>query len=59
LDTYREIAEKLALPGRDEAKFDIRKLVRVRLESRESGKWLIILGNADIVRCFIHNIRNH
>lgn len=53
VDSYRKIGEKLALPGNDDAKLDTRKLVREWLEKKESGKWLMILDNADDRKLFI------
>lgn len=51
-DSYRKIAKKFALPGNDDAKLDTRILVREWLEKKESGKWLLILDNADDRKLF-------
>ncbi|KAF2715541.1 hypothetical protein K504DRAFT_396977 [Pleomassaria siparia CBS 279.74] len=44
---YREVADQIALPGRDGPKADILKLVYAWLSDRRNGQWLMILDNVD------------
>jgi hypothetical protein len=44
---YREIANEVELPGRDDPRTDILRLVSEWLSDEKSGRWLIILDNAD------------
>ncbi|KAL9616022.1 MAG: hypothetical protein Q9160_009060 [Pyrenula sp. 1 TL-2023] len=44
---YRDFADKISLPGREDAKADILQLVYVWLSDRRNGQWLIILDNVD------------
>lgn len=44
---YRDIAVKVELPGRDNAKADILQLVYNWLGDEGNGRWLMILDNAD------------
>ena len=44
---YREIANMLELPGREDVKNDTLQLVYEGLRSEANGRWLIILDNAD------------
>jgi tetratricopeptide (TPR) repeat protein len=49
---YREIATKLAIPGRDDLKVDILRLVWAWLVDEANGRWLMILDNADDANLF-------
>ena len=44
---YRDIADQIPIPGREDPKVDILQLVCAWLSDRRNGKWLIILDNAD------------
>ncbi|KAF7506254.1 hypothetical protein GJ744_012062 [Endocarpon pusillum] len=44
---YRDIADKLLLPGRDDPKADVLQLVYAWLSDRRNGQWLMILDNVD------------
>ena len=44
---YRDIATKVEVPGRDEPKADILRLVYNWLCDERNGRWLIILDNVD------------
>jgi hypothetical protein len=44
---YRDIADKLLVPGRDNAKADVLQLVHAWLSDRRNGQWLMILDNVD------------
>ena len=45
--SYREIANMLKLPGREDAKNNTLQLVYEALRSEANGHWLMILDNAD------------
>jgi tetratricopeptide (TPR) repeat protein len=49
---YREIANKLKLPGRDDPKIEILQLVSRWLRDETNGFWLLILDNADNANIF-------
>ncbi|KAI9764473.1 MAG: hypothetical protein M1840_008399 [Geoglossum simile] len=44
---YRNIADKIPIPGREDPKADILQLVCAWLSDRRNGQWLMILDNAD------------
>jgi tetratricopeptide (TPR) repeat protein len=44
---YRDIADRLALPGREDANVDNMQLVHAWLSDRRNGPWLMILDNVD------------
>ena len=44
---YRDIANKIPIPGREDPKADILQLVCAWLSDRRNGQWLMILDNAD------------
>jgi tetratricopeptide (TPR) repeat protein len=44
---YREIAAQVELPGRDDPKMDILRLVHNWLCDERNGRWLMIVDNAD------------
>jgi hypothetical protein len=44
---YRNIANKLMLPGREDLKADVLQLVHAWLSDRRNGRWLMILDNVD------------
>ncbi|KAA8895944.1 hypothetical protein FN846DRAFT_301079 [Sphaerosporella brunnea] len=44
---YRKLARAVELPGWDDAKKDIRPIVKEWLESPKSGNWILVLDNAD------------
>ncbi|OAL50139.1 kinesin light chain 1 [Pyrenochaeta sp. DS3sAY3a] len=43
----RDIADRLALPGRDDAKVDVLQLVCGWLSDARNGRWLMVLDNVD------------
>ncbi|KAF2735267.1 hypothetical protein EJ04DRAFT_216254 [Polyplosphaeria fusca] len=49
---YRDIAAKVELPGRDDPKTDILRLVCSWLSDERNGRWLMIVDNADDDRVF-------
>lgn len=50
--SYREIADALKLPGRDDPQQNVLQLVEAWLKRAESGTWLMVLDNADDPRIF-------
>jgi len=44
---YREIADQVKLPGRSDLQADVFQLVYNWLRNEKSGKWLLVLDNAD------------
>ena len=46
-NAYREIARKLKIPGYQSSESDILRLVKEWLENKGSGRWLMVLDNAD------------
>jgi hypothetical protein len=44
---YRQIGQQLKIPGFDDDKADVKELVRARLSLERSGKWIMIVDNAD------------
>ena len=44
---YREIADKIELPGRYDSSADVLRLVSRWLSDEKNGQWLMILDNAD------------
>ncbi|OCL03965.1 hypothetical protein AOQ84DRAFT_226702 [Glonium stellatum] len=51
---YRAIADAVKLPGRDKPQADILQLVYTWLCSARSGKWVIVLDDADISSVFFN-----
>ena len=46
-NAYREIARKLKIPGYQSSESDILPIVNDWLENKRSGRWLMVLDNAD------------
>src|SRR5208282_3386793 len=44
---YRQIGQQLKIPGLNDDKADVKELVRARLSLESSGKWIMIVDNAD------------
>ena len=44
---YRQIGQQLKIPELDDDKADFKELVRARLSLESSGKWIMIVDNAD------------
>jgi tetratricopeptide (TPR) repeat protein len=44
---YRDMADKLLLPGREDPQADVLQLVHAWLSDRRNGQWLMILDNVD------------
>jgi tetratricopeptide (TPR) repeat protein len=50
---YRDVAQQLRIPGCDEDKADVKKLVQEHLSQENSRPWLLIFDNADDVDMWI------
>jgi tetratricopeptide (TPR) repeat protein len=44
---YAHIARRLNIPGWDDEKADVRKLVQLHLSNESAGQWLLVFDNAD------------
>lgn len=51
-DAFMTIAETYGLPGYDDPQVDILLVVKKWLEKRESGRWLMVIDNADEIQLF-------
>ncbi|KAF1812000.1 hypothetical protein P152DRAFT_507770 [Eremomyces bilateralis CBS 781.70] len=51
-EAYRDIADRLELPGRENPKADILRLVRNWLCEETNGQWTMVLDNVDDVETF-------
>ena len=47
---FREIGQKLQIPGIDEDKADVKLLVKTSLSQESAGRWLMVIDNADDMR---------
>ena len=54
-NAYRYIGQQLEIPGLEDDKADVKKLVKSRLSQESTGKWLLIMDNADGFEIFYHN----
>lgn len=52
---YRNIGETLKIPGVRDDKADIKRLVKTRLSQESTGKWLMIVDNADDFEIFYYS----
>jgi tetratricopeptide (TPR) repeat protein len=44
---YAHVARRLAIPGWDDEKADIKKLVQLHLSKESTGQWVLVLDNVD------------
>ncbi|OBT57821.1 hypothetical protein VE04_01878 [Pseudogymnoascus sp. 24MN13] len=51
-NAYRNIGQQLRIPGLDDEKADVKKLVKAQLSQESSGKWLMVVDNADDYEMF-------
>jgi hypothetical protein len=51
-NAYHDIAQQLKIPGLENDKADIKRLVKTRLSQESTGKWLMIVDNADDFEMF-------
>ena len=56
-EAYRDLADRLELPGRLDAKADVLRLVKNWLCNETNGQWIIVLDNVDDVEMFIPSSR--
>jgi tetratricopeptide (TPR) repeat protein len=54
-NAFREIGQQLKIPGLEDDKADVKILVKTRLSQESTGKWLMIMDNADDFEIFYHN----
>jgi Cdc6-like AAA superfamily ATPase len=50
---YLHVARELKIPGSDEDKADVMKLVQGYLSKESAGRWLLVFDNADDVNMWI------
>jgi hypothetical protein len=51
---YQDIAQQLRIPGWDEEKADVKKLVQTNLSQVDTRPWLCVFDNADDMSMWIH-----
>ncbi|GAB1315441.1 hypothetical protein MFIFM68171_05651 [Madurella fahalii] len=51
-EAYSSIAQELRVPGYDDPKADVLSLVKTWLQSKENGRWLMVIDNADNAQLF-------
>jgi tetratricopeptide (TPR) repeat protein len=51
-NAYRDIGQQLKIPGLEDDKADVKRLVKTRLSQESTGKWLMIVDNADDFEMF-------
>ena len=51
---YLNIAQQLGIPGWEEDKADIKRLVQGYLSKESAGQWLLVFDNADDIDMWIH-----
>ena len=54
-NTYRDIGHQLKIPGLGDDKADVKRLIKTRLSQERTGKWLMIMDNADDFELFYPN----
>jgi hypothetical protein len=54
-NTYRNIGQQLIIPRLEDDKADVKRLVKTRLSQESTGKWLMIVDNADDFEIFYRN----
>jgi hypothetical protein len=50
---YQHVARQLKIPGSDEEKADVKKLVQEHLSKESVGRWLLVFDNADNINIWI------
>ncbi|KAF4215069.1 hypothetical protein CNMCM8980_008758 [Aspergillus fumigatiaffinis] len=50
---YRDVARQLRIPGWEEEKADVKKLVQGHLSKDDAGQWLVVFDNADDIDMWI------
>ncbi|KAH8588542.1 hypothetical protein B0O99DRAFT_746711 [Bisporella sp. PMI_857] len=54
-NAYRDIGLQLKIPGLEDDKADVKRLVKAKLSQESTGKWLMIVDNADDFEIFCYN----
>jgi hypothetical protein len=54
-NAFREIGQQLEIPGLENDRADVKRLVKTRLSQESTGKWLMIVDNADNFEIFYYN----
>jgi hypothetical protein len=54
-NAFRDIGQQLKIPGLEDDRADVKRLVRTRLSQESTGKWLMIVDNADNFEIFYRN----
>ncbi|KAH9221738.1 hypothetical protein DL95DRAFT_421304 [Leptodontidium sp. 2 PMI_412] len=52
---FRDIGQQLKIHGLEDDKADVKRLVKARLSQESTGKWLMIVDNADNLELFYRN----
>ena len=55
-NAYRVIGCRLGIPGLGDEKADVKGIVKTRLSEESTGKWLMILDNADDFKLFYNKV---
>jgi tetratricopeptide (TPR) repeat protein len=56
---YHDIGRQLEIPGLEDDKADVKRFVKTRLSQESTGKWLMIVDNADDFEMFYHGSDNN
>ena len=54
-NAFCDIGQQLKIPGLEDDKADVKRLVKTRLSQESTGKWLMIVDNADNFEIFYRN----
>jgi hypothetical protein len=54
-NAYRNIGQQLGVPGLEDDKADVKRLVKTRLSKENTGNWLMIVDNADDFETFYND----
>ena len=55
-NAYREVGQKLGVPGIDDQKADVKLLVKTTLSQESHSRWLMIIDNADYMELLFGTI---
>jgi hypothetical protein len=53
--SYLDVARQLGIPGYEDDKADVKRLVQVHLSKESTGRWLLVFDNADDLDMWITN----
>jgi tetratricopeptide (TPR) repeat protein len=51
-NAYRDIGQQLGIPGLEDDKAEVKRLVKTKLSQESTGRWLMIVDNADDFEIF-------